>query len=70
MHVIPYDADFECEKGHRFTAAVHFDHMTGGLQRNAQATCPVCYAAWIEANVPKGRQVSEPRQVPPSISYL
>lgn len=54
-YVIPYEAEFECPKGHRFTAPAS---PFGG----SEARCTVCYEEWIAANVPNGRQVSEARQ--------
>ena len=58
MRITPYEADFECPKGHTFTARV------GMLSPADAVTCPQCYQEWIEANVPKARRVSEPRQAP------
>jgi hypothetical protein len=53
-----YEADFECPKGHRFTAKV-------GEGRKERQLCPTCYAEWIAANVSVGVKVSEPRKVNP-----
>ena len=61
MYVIPYEADFECPKGHRFTA------RTGAMVSGAKVRCPECYEQWIAANVPDGVQVSDSRMVEPGV---
>ena len=55
-YVIPYEADFECPDGHKFTCRVN------AMAERRQVVCPTCYAAWVEANVPKGTQVGDPRR--------
>ena len=53
---VPYEAEFECQKRHRFKAEA------SPLEEGATAMCPHCYAEWVAANVPNGLQVS--RAVP------
>lgn len=62
MYHIPYEADFECPKGHKFVARV-----TPG-DKFPKVTCPVCYEEWIKANVMNGEMVGEPREVRPKVS--
>lgn len=62
MYLIPYEAEFECPKGHHFTARV------GAFAAEQQAMCPICYREWIAANVPSGRQISVPRMVPDGVA--
>lgn len=62
MYIIPYEADFECPKGHRYTAPVH------ALSKDKTTTCPDCYSAWISANVPNGTQVTKPVRVKEEIN--
>jgi len=50
MHIIPYEAEYECPKGHVFTAEA------SPFKNDGQAMCPQCYADWIAENVPNGKQ--------------
>lgn len=56
MYVVPYEADFECPRGHRFVAPVPL------TKSDATAPCPECYREWVAANVPRGQQVSAARE--------
>lgn len=62
MYVIPYEADFECPKGHRFVASVP------AMSSWCESRCPRCYEEWIAANVPMARQVSKPREKPVGVA--
>jgi hypothetical protein len=59
MFQISYEAEFECPKGHRFLANAN------PLKSDGVARCPHCLEAWIAANVPDGKQVSEATQKVP-----
>jgi predicted nucleic acid-binding Zn ribbon protein len=61
MYFTPYEADFECPKGHKFVAPVQ------ALQDSAEVICPTCYAEWVAENVPSAKQVSGFREVKKSI---
>ena len=56
VYVIPYEAEYECPKGHRFTTRCN------PMKDGNEAMCPTCYAEWVAANVPNGRQISEPKR--------
>lgn len=64
MYQIPYEAEFECPKGHTFKAEA------SPLRGDAEVMCPRCYSDWIAANVPKGKQISNAVVVEPKISLL
>lgn len=53
MYEIPYSATFECTEGH------HFEAPVGAFDSQAETRCPICFEAWIAANVPNGRQVTK-----------
>lgn len=59
MYYAPYEAEFECPKGHRFKEQVPTS------RGKHEVMCPTCYAEWIEANVPNGVQVGEAVAVDP-----
>lgn len=59
VYHIPYEAEFECPVGHKFTAQVNV------LNAQSEATCPTCYAEWVDKHIPKGKRVSEPKAVNP-----
>lgn len=68
---IPYEADFECPKGHKFTASPEYAYADDEEVEVVKppnviikpVICPDCYREFIEANVPKGIQIGEARQV-------
>ena len=55
VYLVPYEADYQCPKGHKFVAKSD----PGAVDE--QARCPQCYEEWIVANVPMGAQISPPR---------
>ena len=55
---IPYEAEFDCPKGHRFTAPA------SPFQEHATARCPICMDEWIADNVPDGHQATLARVAP------
>lgn len=50
MYIVPYEAEYECPKGHVFVAEA------SPFKDDGQVMCPTCYANWIKANVPNGMQ--------------
>jgi len=61
---IPYEAEFECPKGHRFKA----DAVPGRM--DAEARCRECWNDWIRLNVPNGKQTTEAKAVPQGVALL
>lgn len=64
MYVIPHEAEYECPKGHVFVAEAH------PFKDDGQAMCPHCYAEWIAANVPNGRQRTKAVAKQPGVMEL
>ena len=50
----PYEAEFECPKGHRFNALVMLPKI-----KNNKARCPRCFEEWVAENVLDAEQVSD-----------
>ena len=64
VYIVPYEADYECPRGHKFVADAN-------PIADSQATrCPACYQAWIDEHVPKGERTSKPREVPTRLELL
>jgi hypothetical protein len=53
----PYVAEFECPKGHQFSALVPTKDTKN------KARCPHCFEAWVAANVVDAEQVSGAKSV-------
>lgn len=53
VYVIPYNAEFECPKGHKFIASA------SPFKDDGKAQCPRCFEAWVAANVPNGKQTTK-----------
>ena len=54
----PYEAEFECPKGHRFKALV----LPTKIENN-KARCPHCFEEWVAENVLDAEQVSDAKPV-------
>lgn len=60
VHIIPYEADFHCEKcGTTFTA-----RASPFGKEPAKVRCMVCFNRWVAANVPEAVQVSPAKECP------
>ena len=63
VYYVPYEANFECPKGHKFTGSASPTDETS-------MRCPVCYEEWIAANVPEAKQVSPSKPVEPRLKHF
>lgn len=54
----PYEAEFECPKGHRFNAMV-----LPTKTKDNKVRCPRCFEKWVAENVLEAEQVSDAKPV-------
>lgn len=52
---VPYEADYECPKGHQFVAKAN------PVTNQSSVLCPHCYAEWVASNVPMAKQITKSR---------
>ncbi len=62
---LPYEADFECPKGHKFT-----NRVQGPMSSDDIVRCPMCLEEFLKKNVLDATQVSDTRQTRTNLQNL